>query len=462
MKKKGTVSSMDNINPKRIAAIAAFVIGFIVFFILMRGAVGKNDFQNYQIKQSLGGTVTVVDESGWYWKWWGTVWEYPRTMQIYWSSSKKEGKPEDESITVHFNDAGSAKISTMVQFNMPVEIDKRKRLHQRFGGNLTNIEHAVHAHLANCIKTTGPLMSASENQAARKSEFAQVVEEQLKHGLYQMRRVQVQLKDRVDDKGNPVFVEATEIVKDDKGVALRVDEGPLKEYGIEVTQFSITGTDYDDLTLKQFAAKQTAFLAAEGSKAQREQELQQKLMVVAQGERQVAEIEATANQAKAKAVTEATQKVEVAAKAKLEAETLANQKLEVAKIEKETAETKANQEAEVKRIEAEMLIKIAEAKAKAAEKEAEAIRVLAAAEEEKIKKAGAITEERRVLTQIMADRDAKVAAELAKIATPSTVIVGGGAGGQGQSMTEYLMNITLLKQLGIFQPMAVPPATEKK
>lgn len=449
---------------KIILAIVLVATAFLGY-ILWRGTTGYNHLQNYVVWQGVSGKVRCIDQPGYYGEWFGNSWEYPKTVQVYWSANDGEGHEEkDESIRVTFNDAGSAKISAMVQFNMPLEPERRLRLHERFGGNLDNIKHAVHAHLTNCIKNTGPLMSASENQSSRKSEFTQAVEEQLRNGLYQMRRTRITLTDRVDDKGQPIQVDATEVITDKDGVAQRTERSPLEEYGITITQFSITGTDYDDRSNAQFAAKQEAFLAAEKSKAQREEEIQRKLMVVAKGEREKAEIESEANKVKAKAVTEEQQKVEVAEKTKQTAQTLANQQLEVAKIAKQQAETeaekakavaklKAEQEAEVLKIESDAKLVAAQKLADAEKARATGIVALAEAEQKLIQLGGSVKESDKVLASIAADRDVKVAEALARISVPATIIQGGGTGGQGggNDFTQFLLNVTFLKNLGIIK-----------
>lgn len=491
-------------GPKTVVAAIVFVVVLIAGWRLSAGLMGKNDLQTYQVWQGVGGEVKLIDQPGYYWNWFGTAWTYQKSVQAYWSASPKEGIVEDESIRVTFNDGGTAKMSTMVQFSMPIEQEKRQHLHTIFGGNLENIKHAVHAHLVNCAKNTGPLMSASENQAARKSEYAQVVEDQLRKGLYMMRRTTVSLKDRLDEKGQPIKVEATEIVLDEKGVPRQAEVSPLVTYGIEVVQFSITGTDYDERTIAQFAAKQEAFLAAERSKAEREQEIQKKLMIEAQGLRQVAEIEAAANQAKAKAVTEGQQKVEVAmkekeamgTKAKQDAEiaeiqaqqrvavalkekeameTAAKQKLSVAEIEKQSAETKAKQEAEISRIQADMQLKVAELQAQsvlkkaegealAAAKQAEGILSLATAKAKEIDIAGAVKEHDKVLAEIARDQAIGVARELAKINVPQTIISGGtgSSQGSGQNMTEVMISLALMKSMGIVKDNNAVPAIERE
>lgn len=270
--------------------------------------------------------------------------------------------------------------------------------------------------------------------------------------------------------------------------------------------------DYDPKTIEQFAAKQDAFLAAERSKAEREQEIQKKLMIDAQGLRQVAEIEAKTNVAKAQAVTEGQMRVEVAAKEKEAQETLANQqariaeiqaqqrvavalkekeaqetaakqKLAVAEIEKQSVETKARQEAEVQKIAAEMQLKVADFEAQSAIKKAEGeetaakhraegILALATAKAKEIDIGGAVKEHDKVLAEISRDRDIRVAEALSRIAVPSTIIQGGGTGANGEktggsNMMEMMFNITMLKMMGLYKDplpatqQAVAPAPAK-
>lgn len=481
---------------RTIAILIGSGIAIILLMVIMHSTMGRNDLATYQILQGYNGSVEVISSPGYFNKKFGTTWEYPLNKQAYFSKSPKEGSKEDESIKVHFNDAGTADISSFIMYALPTDSEKRLALHKAFGGNITNIEHAIHAHMANCIKSSGPLMSASENQSSRKSEFNQVVEEQLRHGLYEMRRTMVTLKDRLDDKGQPITVEATEILRDTQtGVPIRAEKSPLETYGIDIQQFSITDTTYDEPTLQQFLAKQGAFLSAEKSKAQREQEIQQRLMIEQQGLRQVAEIEAAANQVKAKALTEATQRVEVAiktkveaetlatqaanvaeiqaqqkvkiaAQAKLEAETLANQQLQVAEINKKAAETLASQQAAVAQIAAEQKLKVAQLEAESAKKQAEGIISLAEAEQKKITIGGAVRENDKILATIQAERDVKVAEGLSKIQVPQNItILGGGNGGMGEGKstdaTGMLMNLVLLKSM-LGQSGALPTTAQKQ
>ncbi|GAG22338.1 unnamed protein product, partial [marine sediment metagenome] len=218
--------------PKKIKwpLIAAGVAVFLLLIIMLVGGVGSNDDQNWQLMQSIGGEVTVIDRPGWYLKNFATVWTYPRSVQTHFSASVEEGGAKDASIRVTFNDGGVAKISTMIRFQTPIKLELRRKAHRDFSGSVKNMSNSIRAHLINCCKATAPLMSASENQSARKAEFTQLVHKQLSAGLFEMRKIEKQLKDRTDEKGNPITVFATEIVLDKKGKPIIAQISPLEEY----------------------------------------------------------------------------------------------------------------------------------------------------------------------------------------------------------------------------------------
>ena len=189
------VSSQSPNTVKLVLVGLAVLTVLAVALVIGTGGFGHNNFENWQLKQSVSGNVEVVDSPGYYTKMFATVWTYPRSVQVFYSKDAKEGNSEDESIDVTFNDGGQAQMSCMVRYNTPTSVEQRQKLHQNFSGNIHNVTAAVRAHLVNCLKNTAPMMSASENQSARKAEFNLLVEEQFKNGLYEMRKVTKELKD---------------------------------------------------------------------------------------------------------------------------------------------------------------------------------------------------------------------------------------------------------------------------
>lgn len=399
--------------------IKKIVIGFSIFLAGIF-LVGNNNDQMWLIIQYPWGDVKVIDSAGMYFKGAGSHWDYPRNWQVEYS--------EEQAFKVVFNDGGSATMSAMVRFSSPVTVDGKRQFHQLFGGNEEAVKGAVWAHISDAMKSSGPVMSASEHQSARRGEFTALVQDQLQKGLFEMRRVSKTLQDQYDDKGKPITVYATEVVFEGSGSEQKIARpSPLTDFGIVITQFSITDVVYDDQTQRQFAQKKEAFLAAEGSKAQREKEVQERLMVEERGRRQKAEIEAHALQEKAQAVINAQREKEVA-------ETNAARKLAVAQLTKQEAETEAQQKLEVAKLEKMRAKELADAQM-----------IQASAQQKSLEMAGAISEREQVLARIEADKQIGVAKELAKIAVPQFVISGSDGGNVNGSM----LNMLMLQQLGV-------------
>jgi regulator of protease activity HflC (stomatin/prohibitin superfamily) len=384
--------------------------------------MGNNNDQNWLILQYPWGNVNVIDTAGMYFKAFGKSWTYPRNWQVEYS--------KEHAFKVVFNDGGSATMNAMVRFSSPLTVDSKRKFHQLFGGNEEAVMEAVWAHLSDAMKSSGPVMSASEHQSARRGEFTALVQDQLQKGLFEMKRVSKTLQDQYDDKGKPITVYATEVLFDDSGHQRISRPSPLTDFGIVVTQFSITDVQYDDQTQRQFAQKKEAFLAAEGSKAQREKEVQERLMVEERGRREKAETEAAALREKARAVIQAQQQKEVE-------ELNAARKLAVAQLTKQEAETQAQQHLQVARL----------AKERAKE-EAETQILLAEAQAKAIEIGGAITEKEQILAKIEAEKMVNIAKELSKIQVPQFIINGGTQNSDG-SVGDSLMNLLLLKQLGV-------------
>jgi len=462
-----TLENNKNMETKSAVKLVVGIFIFIALLISVYVFMGHNDTQNWQVVQYPNGTVEVRDTPGYYMTWGAKVWTYPRNWQVEYDSRW--------AFPVVFNDSGVGTMNTLVRFSSPLNKDAKLELHNQFAGNEKNIEAAVWAHMSNAMKASGPIMSASEHQSARRSEFDQLVQEQLNAGLFETKKASKELHDQFDDKGKPITVYYTEIIVDDKGKPKIANKSPIDKLGLHVTQFSVTHVEYDKTTQAQFEQKKGAFLAAESSKAQREKEVQERLMVEEKGRRQKAEIEAEANQRLAAATIAANQEKLVAetqaAQQKNVAETNSAKLVAVALLTKTEAETKAAQEKSVAEIQAAKLVAVAlqtkqEAETKAAqeyevsklqrqaaEENAKAQIVKAEAQKRSLEVGGGISERDRVLAEISRDRDIQVAAELAKVNTPNVIIGGsnGTATGGEANTTQQLINMQLLRSMGILK-----------
>lgn len=408
---------------------------FTVFLIIIFFAfcIGNNTDQEWLIIQYPWGNVKVIDTAGWYLKAFGNHWTYPRNWQVEYS--------DEWSFKVVFNDGGSATMNAMVRFASPITMEGKRNFHQLFGGNEDAVENAVWAHLSDAMKSSGPVMSASEHQSARRGEFTCLVQDQLQKGLFEMKRLSKNLPDQFDEKGKPLTVFATEVVFEEGTNEEKIARpSPLTDFGIIITQFSITDVTYDDQTQRQFAQKKEAFLSAEGSKAQREKEVQERLMVEERGRREKAESESIALRRKAEEVINAQREKEVAEikanKEKTVAETNAAMQLAVARLLKEQAETRAEQDLEC--------AKLARMRA---EEEASGQIILAEAQKKSIEIGGSLSERDRILAEIDRDKYIGIASELSKTNVPRFIINGGDKANTNDS----LINMFFLKNLGVLK-----------
>jgi regulator of protease activity HflC (stomatin/prohibitin superfamily) len=396
--------------------IAICVSGLFLWFY----SLGSNDDQTWLIVQYPWGSVKVIDTPGMFLRSGASCWYYPRNWQVEYD--------REHAFKVVFNDGGSATMNAMVRFSSPLTIDGKRRFHQLFGGSEVAVEAAVWAHLSDAMKSSGPVMSASEHQSARRGEFTALVQDQLQKGLFEMKRISKVLQDQFDDKGKAITVYATEVVMEENSANPKISRtSPLTDFGIIITQFSITDVVYDEQTQRQFAQKKEAFLSAEGSKAQREKEVQERLMVEERGRREKAETESMALRQKAEAVIKAQREKEVE-------ELNAAKRLAVAQLHKQEAETVALQQLEVARL-----------AFQTAKEQAEAQILLATAANKTLTLGGGLSDKDYGLATIEKEKAIGVAAELAKIKVPNFII----SGTQGNGSTESLLNMVLMKKLGI-------------
>ena len=464
-------------SKSKIVAIAVILVIFTsITAAVVLTSFKKNNEADWQHRQSATGNISIQDGGGWYFSLGETINTWPKVIQ------------EEYPVSITFGDGGKATIDVLIRYSTPVSEEGCKKFHTDFR-NPDSVKRSMNAWVTSVMKSTGGIMSASEHAIGRKSEYSQMVLDQVKHGLYKKKTERITRLDANDDGGKKITVFKTSL-------ALDKDQSPIVErlssfttYGVNILEVTLGKTDYDVQTLASFAKKKESLLKIEEIKARTQQEQEQgrgvvisartmKESEIAKGEAEKARIEILASQARQKRLIEANAKkleaeqiamlrIIEANRDKQMAEIQAARKVEVAKLEKqsqielansqlEVAKIKAQREIDVAKLEKEAKIEHASAKlevakiyAESAKVEDQAIEVLVKAKEEKIKKAGALTERDRVLAEIAMKRDVEVAKHLANIKTPS-VIFGASTGGNS-NQTENLINYKLLKSTGILK-----------
>ena len=349
------------------------VAGAIILGICSAQLFETNTFGNYQVKQAaVSGDITVKNDAGLYWQGFGSITTYPISEDVDF---------ETENLEVRFNDGSVAKVKGTVKFRLPSNPEKQKELHRDYA-TYENVERdLIIRNVGEALSNTATFMVAEDSYAAGRAVFSDLAMQQLKEGIF---KTSTKTVDVIDTDGTKFKKKEIRIVYDAEGKPEIQKESTLKYYGIEVVQFVVNDFKYDEKIEDLIARKKDAEQNKVVAMANAEKAKQDAITAEEQGKARVAEAKAKAEVEKITAVVEAQKKAEVA---KLEAEQ--------AKYEAQKIAEKGKAEAEV-------------AKQKV-------IAGLTPLEKATIEKE----------TQI------GVAAELAKVKFPETMVISGGNGISG-------------------------------
>lgn len=442
--------------------LAVFITLFAV--IIFANVFEWNADEDWQVCQYVDGSYRIVDTSGFYPQLFGQVWTYPKYLDIYFSSSKDKGeeskskseedKSEEErrregdgSIRVTFSDAGVGFTSHHMKLQvLPINEKQRILFHRHFAETgVEGMEHAIGQHLSTVLKNTGPMMTSSQHQAQRSAEFYQTVRSQLEDGLYGMEVVEQEVVQRPLPKSTDKVHQfsgteheiqvSTKIVFDKEGKAVLLAASPLKTYGHQVVQYSITGTKYDKQTRAQLSARSESYQLAEQAKAKVEAENQKTRLVIASGKSAVASVQAAANKEMKKLTVKAEQEVGVAKEQQKEQVSLQEQDL--ATVDQKVLET-------------EQELEISATKVKQASFEAQKTLAMAEATRAQIEKGGAVAEIDQFVADQRRQQTAVLTKGIAKIPSPKTVVIlpPGEAGAKTTGgITDAMIQLYMLRQM---------------
>ncbi len=232
-------------------------------------------------------------------------------------------------------------------------------------------------------------MKSEESYSSRRSEFASLLEEQVRRGIFETEAREVKEKDMDGNEFNDVNI----VVKVDKnGHNMIRKTSPLIGYGVEVIQVIIKDIDYDDTIDALIAKKKEAEQQRVVAKANAEKSKQDTITARERANADVAIAKGAEEVEKIKAVTQAEKEKAVAILS-------AQKDFEAAKLARQTAEQVALAETTKGRAEAEI---------------------------NRLKVSAGLTPQERMELEVK--KDIGVAKELAKTKFPEIMIFGGNGG----------------------------------
>ena len=361
--------------------------------------IGKNNVQNFQVIQSPSGSIRIQNDGGYYFKFFASVWTYPKVNSVFFSNETAESKDQD-GVQVVFANKGKGDISSQVVYRLYTNHESILKLHEYAHGDVDKI-------IDNLVLSK---LKDISMQHASNITSSQAIED----------RDQLAANIRKD------FINNKELVS----------------IGIIVEQFSITKINFDKQTEDLFKKQQEADLQKKTAEAEKLNLQMQKEKTIAEYEKQVAESKGKAEVEKIKAVTDAQRQKELA-------EIKGQQEVAVANLEKQKATIEAQKKLEVVEIQKkEEKAKLEVIQIQADQKVAEA-----KAKEQQIKLSGAMSEETKYRLDVEKETKIEVAKAIAdglsKVKLPETFIMGGADGKSVNSVETFfnLMNIEKAKQI---------------
>lgn len=249
------------------------------------------------IIQGVGGKLNCYTTAGPKFQAYGRVTSYPRRSQYEFKTD------------VRFNDGGHGTMTGSIQWEMPSSCENMIILHQKFGSPEAVQEQLIEKAVNKSVYMTGPLMSSKESYAEKRNMLISYVDDQIKHGVYKTIQREVTIADQLTGQEKTAI--AVELVTEN-GVPARQEESVFEEFGIKAFGFAIDSLTYDDRVEAQIQQQQQITMDVQTAIAEARKAEQRKLTTEQQGAADAAKARWEQEVVKAKEVTAAQQRLEVA------------------------------------------------------------------------------------------------------------------------------------------------------
>lgn len=333
----------------------------------------------YHVRTILG-EERVIDDTGYNYHLFGNynAWKKAMSVQAVAGSISDSVDAEGETTggalsadlppeRIVFLDQVDARVQAVTRFLLPSDRESFLRIAREYRSPENLLRTGLIPAFRETLQANASLMGAEEYYSGGRTEFNNEFEQQMKHGIYLVRREEVLVDDptavqagsanislganqqEFDDGSKVVFQVEKQV--DETGQARRKPQ-QFVDYGIMVIDARITDVNPNAKFLERMELKQKAAADRAIAREQRIQEEEQKLLAEARGAREVAERKAAALVEQVQATTEAETEKQLAL-------TEANKLLEQAEIDRQTSEVRLEQA----RIDAETQTTLADAEA---------------------------------------------------------------------------------------------------
>lgn len=318
----------------RAGAVLLAVVSVIALAIITPKLVEILDANRIMVIQTMGGDLECYTEPGPKFQALGHVTTYPRRGTVEFNDRPQvdpngvikdagTGKP------LQFNDGGKGTLYGSVNWEMPLDCKQIVEIHRDFGSEEGINSKAVARMVNSAIYLSGPMMSSTESAAEKRGTLVELINDQAQFGVYQTQTRTVDDTDApivLDDKGKVVTTaekrtkNVVEIVRNPNGTPKRQQGSILEQYGIRLQPMSFEDIAYSAEVEDQLKARQNAIQQVRLSQENARRAQQDAVTAEENGKATAAKARWEQETIKAKEVTLAGQKLEVATLAAREAE----------------------------------------------------------------------------------------------------------------------------------------------
>jgi len=282
--------------------IAVWLLGISALFMLLFGTKLWESIDAHEIlvvQSPVKGQLTWFTTPGIHWQGFGRVTIFPKVMTYEFQD------------TVRFNEGGHAAVIGSIQFRLPMDSANLTSIYTTYGSADAFKTGLLETVTDKSIFMTGPLLSSTESYAEKRSNLIYWIEDQIKEGVYHTVRRDVKTRDPITGEEKTVSVADISMTKD--GHPERQESSQLNTFGVIPFNFAVARMPYDEKVEAQIQQQQQNVMAVQIAAAQARKAEQDALTAEQTGRANAATEKWKQEAIKAQAVTEAQQKLEVAA-----------------------------------------------------------------------------------------------------------------------------------------------------
>lgn len=267
------------------------IIAVLALVITLITGLSVNDNGYRTVVQYPTGTTFVKFSAGMYFTMWGKETTYPDNITFDFQ----------KGLDVRYQDGGKGTVEGIARFGLPSDEQSMLELHRAFRDEQGLRNKMINSTVSESLNLSAGLMTSEEAYAEKRSLFGDLAKEQTAKGKFVTEIIsrKVTLADGTEQNTNiPVVVVGT-----DGSRQHYVSD--LAKYGIITSSFQVKEWNFETKTLAFIDSKRDANMAIITAQAATKKSEQEKLQVIAEGEKDVAEAQYKEEQIKVTAEVQA-------------------------------------------------------------------------------------------------------------------------------------------------------------